>query len=99
MCEDYRAGASVDRADDEADRGHRNIACPALALWAGDGALPTFYPDPLKPWRVYAPQITGRAIDGASHFMIEDAPEEVADELESWLATRELPLPSRTPGH
>src|SRR3954453_7467231 len=81
MCEDYRAGATIDRAHDDEDRGRRTIACPARALWAGDGALPTFYADPLEPWRAYAPQITGRAVDDASHFVVEDAPEEVSSDL------------------
>jgi haloacetate dehalogenase len=81
MCEDYRAGATVDREHDDADRGVRAIACPLRALWAGDGALPRFYADPLEPWRAYASQATGRAIEGASHFLVEDAPEEVAFDL------------------
>ena len=81
MCEDYRAGATIDRELDDADRGRRTIACPVLALWGGAGALPRFYEDPLELWRVYAPEINGHAIDGASHFLVEDAPEEVAAEL------------------
>ena len=40
MCEDYRAGASIDRELDEADRG-RPIECPVLALWGARGALET----------------------------------------------------------
>lgn len=28
MCEDYRAGAPIDREHDEADRGRRRIGCP-----------------------------------------------------------------------
>src|SRR4051812_43576329 len=31
MCEDYRAGATIDRALDDADRGTRAIACPVRA--------------------------------------------------------------------
>jgi haloacetate dehalogenase len=85
MCEDYRAGAGVDRDHDDADRGRRTVACPVRALWAGDGALPRFYPDPLEPWRAYAPQITGRAVEGASHFLAEDAPEQVGADLETFL--------------
>lgn len=82
MCEDYRAGASVDREHDDADRAAgRTIASPLRALWAGDGALPRFYDDPLDPWRPYAPHATGRAIPGASHFLVEDAPDEVGTEL------------------
>ncbi|WP_445149958.1 alpha/beta hydrolase [Baekduia sp. Peel2402] len=85
MCEDYRAGATVDREHDDVDRGRRTIACATVALWAGDGSLPRFYRDPLEPWRSYAPDVTGGAIAGASHFLAEDAPGQVAAELLSSL--------------
>ena len=39
MCEDYRAGATIDFALDEEDRGKRKIACPLLALWADQVSL------------------------------------------------------------
>lgn len=81
MCEDYRAGATIDRALDDHDRGHRTIWCPVRALWGADGGLPLFYEDVLELWRPYAPQLSGRAIDGASHFLLEDRPAEVADDL------------------
>jgi haloacetate dehalogenase len=81
MCEDYRAGATIDRQLDDADRGQRTIGCPVRALWAGSGALPLFYADPLDLWRSLAPEVTGRAIEGASHFLVEDAPDEVAEDL------------------
>ena len=81
MCEDYRAGATIDRAFDDADRGRRTIGCPVRALWGGAGALPLFYDDPLELWRPYAPRVTGRAVEGASHFLVEDAPGEVAADL------------------
>ena len=81
MCEDYRAGATVDREHDEADRGRRTIACPVRALWGGAGALPRFYDDPLELWRALAPDVTGRAVEGASHFVVEDAPAEVTAEI------------------
>jgi haloacetate dehalogenase len=84
MCEDYRAGATVDRAHDDADRGTRTIACPVRALWGAQGALPHLYDDPLEPWRVYAPAVTGHAVDGAGHFIPEDAPDDVAADLEAF---------------
>ena len=59
----------------------RTIACPVRALWGGAGALPRFYEDPLELWRPYAPDVTGRAVEGASHFLVEDAPAEVAADL------------------
>ena len=38
MCEDYRAGATVDVEHDDADRaGGAPIACPVLVLWAARG--------------------------------------------------------------
>ncbi|MGI8714817.1 MAG: alpha/beta fold hydrolase [Solirubrobacteraceae bacterium] len=79
MCEDYRAGATIDRELDEADRG-RMIECPTLALWGLRGALPIFYDDVLALWREWASDVRGRGVD-ASHFLVEDAPEEVAGEL------------------
>jgi haloacetate dehalogenase len=81
MCEDYRAGATIDREHDDADRGQRTIACSVRVLWAANGALPRFYADPLELWRAYAPGVTGRAVDGASHFVVEDAPAGVAADL------------------
>jgi haloacetate dehalogenase len=81
MCEDYRAGATIDRALDEADRADgRKLGCPTLALWGTRGALPVFYDDVLAVWREWAPGVRGRAVQ-ASHFLAEDAPEEVAGEL------------------
>jgi haloacetate dehalogenase len=86
MCEDYRAGATVDPALDDADAdAGRQIACPVLVLWAGRGGLPKFYPDVLDVWRPWAPDVRGRAID-ATHFVAEDRPEETASELRSFLA-------------
>ena len=85
MCEDYRAGASVDVAYDDADReAGRQIACPVLVLWAGRGGLPRFYSDVLEVWRPWAPDVRGKALD-ATHFLAEDRPEEAAAELLAFL--------------
>ena len=73
--------ATIDRDLDAADRGHRTIVCPVRVLWAGAGSLPRFYDDPLEVWRPFAPDATGRAIEGASHFVVEDAPDEVGADL------------------
>ncbi len=81
MCEDYRAGATIDRRLDEDDRAAgRVIACPVQALWGTHGALPRFYDDVLAVWREWAPDLRGRGVQ-ASHFLPEDAPEEVAGEM------------------
>jgi haloacetate dehalogenase len=86
MCEDYRAGASVDVAHDDADRdAGRRIASPLLVLWAGRGGLPRFYGDVLGVWRPWAADVRGQALD-AGHFLAEDRPEETADRLLTFLA-------------
>jgi haloacetate dehalogenase len=79
ICEDYRAGATIDRGLDEADRG-RHIECPVLVLWGTRGALEPFYGDVLAVWRSWARDVRGHGLD-ASHFLVEDRPEEVAREL------------------
>jgi haloacetate dehalogenase len=81
MCEDYRAGATIDVEHDRADRdAGRSIACPVLVLWAGRGGLPRFYDDVLDVWRPWAPDVRGEAID-ATHFMAEERSEETAAAL------------------
>ncbi|CAA9514652.1 MAG: hypothetical protein AVDCRST_MAG69-2691 [uncultured Solirubrobacteraceae bacterium] len=85
MCEDYRAGATVDVEYDHADRvAGRQIDCPVLVLWARAGGLPRFYGDPLDVWRPWAPDLRGAPVDG-SHFMAEDRPEDVAARLLDFL--------------
>jgi haloacetate dehalogenase len=83
ICEDYRAGASVDREHDEADRGRR-IGCPVLALWGTRGALELLYGDVVAVWREWAEDVRGHGVD-ATHFLVEDRPEEVAVELIGFL--------------
>ena len=74
MCEDYRAGATVDVEHDTADRGSgRRIECPVLVLWAARGGLPRFYPDVLDVWRPWAADVRGAGID-ARHFLAEERP-------------------------
>lgn len=85
ICEDYRAGATVDREHDDADRGRRRVECPLLALWSARGALPRLYGDVLAVWAPWAGTVTGRGLD-TSHFLVEDEPEEVARELTAFLA-------------
>ena len=92
ICEDYRAGATVDRAHDDADRGVRTIACPLLALWSATGALPRFYGDVLDVWRPWAGDLTGQAVP-ASHFVVEDQPELTADALSVFLQRRPTAFP------
>jgi len=97
ICEDYRAGASLDRMHDDADRSAGNsIRCPVLVLWSAPGALPKLYGDVLDVWRPWAEDLRGRGLD-TSHFLVEDEPEQVAEELNALLSeeTREIPADER----
>jgi haloacetate dehalogenase len=79
-CEDYRAGATIDRADDDADRldGSR-ISCPLLVLW-GQRYLARQGPAPIDVWRAWARDVRDVALD-CGHFLAEEEPERCADEL------------------
>ena len=75
ICEDYRAGATCDWRDDEEDRAAgRRISSPLQVLWAGRGALASWY-DTLAVWREWADDVTGEALD-CGHFMAEERPAE-----------------------
>ncbi|MCE2391846.1 MAG: alpha/beta hydrolase [Proteobacteria bacterium] len=81
-CDDYRAGATVDRELDARDReAGRRIDCPVLALW-GDhsGTRPSL----LDTWKRWADDVRGRAI-ACGHFLPEEAPDEVAAEMREFL--------------
>lgn len=80
-CEDYRAGATVDLADDAADR-DRHIACPLLLLWSATGTGALY--DVLSIWRERANDVRGHALD-CGHFLPEERPREVAAELGAFL--------------
>jgi haloacetate dehalogenase len=85
MCEDYRAGAGIDRVLDEADRqAGRRIACPVQALWANTGILPRLY-DVLGVWRDWAGDVQGHGID-CGHYLAEEAPEATLAALRPFLA-------------
>jgi haloacetate dehalogenase len=81
ICEDYRAGATIDREHDAADRAAgRRITCPTLALWGTRGALEVLYGDVVDVWRPWCDDVAGHALD-ASHFVVEDRPAEVAEAI------------------
>ena len=62
VCEDYRAGATIDRRLDEADlAAGRKIACPTFVLWAQRLPRPA---SPLEVWRAWCTDVTGA--DGRS---------------------------------
>ena len=84
FCEDYRAGATFDRAHDAADlEAGRKIPVPLLVLWGAAGGFGGA--DPVATWRDWATDVRGQAID-CGHFLPEEAPEETAEALQRFFA-------------
>jgi haloacetate dehalogenase len=83
MCEDYRAGASIDLQHDEADLGTA-LRCPTLVLWGVHGAMHRLF-DVLETWRPRAPEATGKALP-AGHWLPEECPQECSAALQVFLA-------------
>lgn len=87
MLEDYRAGLTVDRDDELADRAAgRRIEAPLLLLWALRDDLEELVGDPRDIWRTWAHRVEGHGID-AGHHQAEEAPDEVTDALRRFFAT------------
>ncbi len=82
-CDDYRAAAGIDLRHDAEDCDER-IRCPLLVLWGARGFVGRSY-DVLALWREKAEDVSGRGLP-CGHFLPEEAPEAVADELSRFLA-------------
>jgi haloacetate dehalogenase len=78
MCEDYRAGASIDLEHDDTDAG-RLVDCPLQILWGARNRVWARF-DMVQVWRRFAREVGGRAID-AGHYLVEEAPRETLDEM------------------
>ncbi len=84
-CNDYRAGQTIDLADDEADlAAGRKITCPLLVLW-GDSGIPGDMSDPSASWRRWANHVETGIIAGG-HFLAEENPQATLDHLLAFLA-------------
>jgi haloacetate dehalogenase len=81
FCEDYRAGATLDCAADEADlAAGKKIACPVLAL-TGEFYLTGGMAATRDVWKkTFAPHVEGAQI-ACGHFLAEEAPQETAAAL------------------
>jgi haloacetate dehalogenase len=83
ICEEYRAAATIDVAQDiEDQRAHRRIVCPVLVLWSAGSPLDTWYAEaggPLGIWRQWAADVTGRPMAGGHFFPEQNATETIAE--------------------
>ena len=82
MCEDYRAGASIDLKHDAADAA-RGVSCPLLVLWGERSPMGRLY-DVLAIWRDYGKRVTGKGLPGG-HNLQEDVPDQVYAEVAAFL--------------
>lgn len=82
MCEDYRAGASIDLEHDEADL-NRKIAGPLLVLWGERGNVGRLF-DVMAIWRERASDVRGKGLPGG-HNLQQDVPNETLAELRAFL--------------
>ena len=88
-CEDFRAGASCDMADDEEDAAAgRKIACPTLFLWGTTGT-PSDVADPLALWQRWCDRVEGHSID-SGHFLPEENPDDLLARALPFLLDRKV---------
>jgi haloacetate dehalogenase len=88
MIEDYRAGLTIDRRHEEADRAAGNrLRMPVLVLWSQRDDLEDLYGDPLVIWRDWAVDVRGHSID-SGHHMAEEAPHALATSLGDFFSSR-----------
>ncbi|WP_242703468.1 hypothetical protein [Arthrobacter sp. D5-1] len=85
MLEDYRAGVTIDRQHEEADRqAGRAVTVPLLLLWSLRDDLVDLYGDPLRVWERWAIDARGYGID-SGHHMAEEVPDELSSALLGFL--------------
>jgi haloacetate dehalogenase len=85
MLEDYRAGLTVDRDHEDADRSSgRKVEHPLLVLWSLQDDLEELFGDPLPIWRNWATNVRGHGID-STHHMAESAPDTLSLLLSGFL--------------
>jgi haloacetate dehalogenase len=88
MCEDYRAGLRIDRADEEADRtAGRKITCPMPLLVSADDNL-GIHGDPEAIWRPWVVGELRSRLIHSGHHQAEQAPDELASALLRFLGTK-----------
>lgn len=80
MCQDYRAGATLDYEHDKTDLDMgKKITCPMLALW-GEGGMKSKSTSPIETWQTLAENVTGQGIQ-SGHFLAEENPQETIEAL------------------
>jgi haloacetate dehalogenase len=99
MCEDYRAGLTIDADHDRADRAAgRRVRCPVQVLWATRDDPDLFGIEPTELWHGWADDLRGEGID-SGHHVAEEAPDATASALDAFweeIGWRQAPASSRS---
>ncbi|WP_195821861.1 alpha/beta fold hydrolase [Roseobacter sp. MH60115] len=82
MCADYRAALAHDFDLDTQDL-QRQVTCPALVLFGGEGAMAKAYDVPAT-WQDRLSNMQAKAIPGG-HFFVDQSPRETAEALMRFL--------------
>jgi len=85
VCEDYRAGATIDLEHDAADSDAR-VTAPLLALWGDKGTVGALY-DVVETWREKAVDVRGKALP-CGHSLMEEEPELFTREVLAFLSKK-----------
>ncbi len=81
VCEDYRAGATIDFEMDKADfEAGRRIGCPTLVIWGEQSHTEKMF-DPREAWPTYAANIVRFCPLRCGHYPAEQVPDELSTEL------------------
>ena len=84
FCEDFRAGATIDREDLLADKAAgKKLLCPTLIL-AGEATFPAGGPSLLDDWREWGNEVKDARVDSGLYAM-DEAPGETLAALEAFL--------------
>ena len=83
VCEDYRAGASIDLVHDDADF-EQKVNCPMLAMWSSTGYVGRTQ-DVLKIWQNYATDVRGKSLT-CGHYIAEEMPDEAYAAIKEFLS-------------
>ncbi|MBM3562718.1 MAG: alpha/beta hydrolase [Alphaproteobacteria bacterium] len=84
FCEDFRAGASIDRQHLDADRAEgKTLAMPTLIV-AGEASFPSTGPSLIAAWREWRHDVSEARVDSGL-FPMEEAPTDTLAALEAFL--------------
>ena len=83
MCEDYRAGASIDLTHDEQDYTNK-ITCPHLALRSATGYVGRTQ-NVIDVWKEYSENVTGHSLT-CGHYIAEELPQETYEAVNNFLS-------------